>query len=225
MKEMKCLYTCNGKQNIVKSSINSGPLLGKLAMKYAQRKEVMILMVVSFLLVMLIYSSVTTFDAFARKKITTLNTCYKSTPDKPGATSADICCTMFYSNGKLSSSLCQKCNYDSDGNKIDCRNYSARAGELGSITPPPSAGLLNARGTGAFNDTTTGNTTNLGNVGNTVQQQPQQQQQLQTTTCPNDSTPDAKGNCPSSAGSSNSKTTLIRLKQSRKVERGIRIEK
>ena len=114
---------------------------------------------------------------------------------------------MFYSNGKLSSSLCQKCNYDSDGNKIDCRNYSTRAGELGSVTPPPpSAGLLNARGTGAFNGTTTGNTTNLDNAGNTVQQQPQQQQLQTTTSCPNGSTPDAKGNCPPNA-------TLQTLKQ------------
>jgi hypothetical protein len=170
-------------------------MLGKLVMNYAQHKEVVILVVVSFLLVMLIYSSVANF-AFARKKISSVNTCYKSTPDKPSATSADICCTMFYSNGKLSSSLCQKCNYDSDGNKIDCRIYSTMAGP-GSVAPPPSAGLLNARDTGTFNDTTTGNTTNLSNAGNAVQQlQPQQQKLQTTTTCPNGSTPDAKGNCP-----------------------------
>ncbi len=88
----------------------------------------------------MIYSSVANLDAFARKKITSINTCYKSTPDKAGASSADVCCTIFSSNGQLLYSLCQKCNYGSDGNKIDCRNYTPRAGETGAVNPPLSAG-------------------------------------------------------------------------------------
>src|SRR5919198_4195729 len=94
-------------------------------------KETAILIIVSLLFVILIYSSVAKFDAFARSSISS-NGCTKRDPTKPGATSAKECCwgvtVTDDKSGRITDvySLCQTCEYDSNGNKIDCRDTSGR---------------------------------------------------------------------------------------------------
>jgi hypothetical protein len=118
--------------------------------------KAVVLFVISFLLVILIYDSVAEFQVFAKPKITFLRTCYKSTADVSGATSASVCCWNTYTNGKLTDQLCQKCNYDSSGNTVDCRQYTpARTignstglpGRLGTLLPASNntGGLTNGQ--------------------------------------------------------------------------------
>ncbi|MFL6409638.1 MAG: hypothetical protein ACJ71K_00150 [Nitrososphaeraceae archaeon] len=58
----------------------------------SSRKEAVILAVILFMAVILIYSSVAKFDAFARSS--TISTgCTKRDPTKPGATSLYVNCT------------------------------------------------------------------------------------------------------------------------------------
>jgi hypothetical protein len=155
-------------------------------------KNAVVLVVISFILVILIYSSVAKFDVFARTK-TEYTGCTKRDPTKSGATSAIECCwtnTEYGKSGRITAvySTCQTCEYDANGNKIDCRNTSpSRSTGLGN--PPQSVGSAQPPSTplppppsnaipppSAFSSPT--------------------KQQTLTTTCPDGSAPDANGNCP-----------------------------
>jgi hypothetical protein len=130
-------------------------------------KEAAILAVISFIAVILIYSSVAKFDAFARSKIES-GGCTSRDPTKPGATSAKECCwtvTDYNQSGRITDvySLCQTCEYGSNGNKIDCRDTSPLRSTGGIRYPPSSAGA---------------------------------EQPPSSSTCPNGSPPDANGKCP-----------------------------
>jgi hypothetical protein len=132
-------------------------------------KEAAILAAISFIAVILIYSSVARFDAFARSKIES-GGCTSRDPTKPGATSAKECCwgvtVTDDKSGRITDvySLCQTCEYDSNGNKIDCRDTSTLR-NTGTFRPPPSAGAA-------------------------AEQPPS------SSTCPNGLAPDANGKCP-----------------------------
>jgi hypothetical protein len=80
---------------------------------------------------------------FARSNVESAG-CTKRDPTKPGATSATECCwtaTDYGSSGRITkvSSICQTCEYDGSGKKIDCRNTSGKT--LGLGFRPPSAGV------------------------------------------------------------------------------------
>jgi len=65
-------------------------------------------------------------------------------PTKPGATSAKECCwtvTNYNQSGRITDvySLCQTCEYDPNGNKIDCRDTSPLR-NTGAFRPQLSTG-------------------------------------------------------------------------------------
>jgi hypothetical protein len=131
-------------------------------------KEAAILAVISFIAVILIYSSIAKFDAFARSKIESAG-CTSRDPTKPGATSAKECCwtvTGYNQSGRITDvySLCQTCEYDSNGNKIDCRDTSPLRNTGGFRPPTSSAGAA--------------------------------EQPPSSSICPNGSAPDTNGKCP-----------------------------
>jgi hypothetical protein len=156
----------------------------------SSRKEAVILAVILFMAVILIYSSVAKFDAFARSS--TISTgCTKRDPTKPGATSAKECCwgvtVTDDKSGRITDvySLCQTCEYDSNGNKIDCRDTSPlRNTGLGN-TPPPSVGTEQPP-----SPTPPLHPVPPPSAGT------EQPSTLQTTTCPDGSAPGANSKCP-----------------------------
>jgi len=152
-------------------------------------KEALILVILSFLLVILVYSSVAKFDTFARSSITATG-CTKRDPTKPGATSASECCWLVtnYQAGKITNvySLCQTCEYDSNGNKIDCRNTSPSGRNVGA-NPEKLAG---------------GGQSSIGPP-QPPPPPPPSNALPPSTTCPDGSTPDANGNCPTSTTTNN----------------------
>jgi hypothetical protein len=148
-------------------------------------KEAVILVVVSFLFLILIYSSVAKFEAFARVKTKTYNLGCKNVspgPDSPaGSASANICCTRivnYDAAGKVDSdyTVCQKCFYGADGGLLDCRTYTA-PGPGGNIAAPNP-------------------------VANAPPPPPPQPPKnapppsTEQTKCPDGSAPDANGKCP-----------------------------
>ena len=154
---------------------------------FSSSKEAVIVVVISFLAVILIYSSVAKFDAFARSKIES-GGCTQRDPTKPGATSAKECCwtvTNYDKSGRITDvySLCQTCEYDSNGNKIDCRNTSSSRNTGLGNTLPPSAGFAQPPSTPP---------------------PPPPSNALPPSsslpsTCPDGSAPDANGNCATSS--------------------------
>ena len=146
-------------------------------------KEALILVIISFLLAILVYGSVAKFDTFARSSITATG-CTKREPTKPGATSASECCWLVtnYQSGKITQvySLCQTCEYDSNGNKIDCRNTSPSGRNVGD-----NPGILAGGGESS--------------IGPQPPPPPPSNALPPSTTCPDGSAPDANGNCPSSS--------------------------
>ena len=152
-------------------------------------KEALILVILSFLLVILVYSSVAKFDTFARSSITSTG-CTKRDPTKPGATSASECCWLVtnYQAGKITNvySLCQACEYDSNGNKIDCRDTS------------PSG-----RNVGANPETLPGGGQSSIGPQQPPPPPPPSNALPPSTMCPDGSTPDANGNCPTSTTTNN----------------------
>ncbi len=165
-------------------------------------KEAVILVVITFLVVILIYSSVAKFGAFARSSIISTG-CTKRDPTKTGATSAKECCwgvTVTDKSGRITDvySLCQTCEYDSNGNKIDCRDTSPSRSTGGrstgnapptsvapptNVLPPPSQTCPGGSALDAN-----------GNCPTTKTNEQVAPQQL--TKCPDGSAPDANGNCP-----------------------------
>jgi hypothetical protein len=92
----------------------------------------------------LIYSSVTNFDVFARRKPVTATNCVQVKPDKPGAVYAERCCdttTYFNDAGQpaFSQTVCQVCQYSGGGSLVDCTTVM-KPGNPGGLNPLPSAG-------------------------------------------------------------------------------------
>jgi hypothetical protein len=94
-----------------------------------------VLVVVSFLLVILIYSSVAQFDVFARPKNIEM-LCHDATPTIKGAVTAEVCCQHI--NGAIT--VCNKCQYDANGKTVgSCINFYPE-GQMpgGNSTGPPT---------------------------------------------------------------------------------------
>jgi hypothetical protein len=89
----------------------------------------------------LIYSSVVKFDAFARpKKPTTSYPCYDKTPLLLGGFAQTCCTRTDYGNGIVVTDNCQKCNYDDNGILIfsSCKDVDPpRTGQIGGVLTPP----------------------------------------------------------------------------------------
>lgn len=170
-------------------------------------KELVTLVVMMFLLVILICSSVTKFEVFARPPATATS-CVVVKPTAPGAVYAERCCdttTYFNSLGQPthSSTDCQVCQYSGGGSLVDCSTVF-NTGNTGGFNhvPPPT----NALPTSSISPT--GNNTSIPpalsitkehNLGSPKGfSSPAQKQQPTTNTCPDGSQPDANGNCPTS---------------------------
>jgi hypothetical protein len=166
-------------------------------MSTSSKESAIVVVIISFLAIILIYSSVAKFNAFARNKIES-GGCTTRDPTKPGATSAKECCwtvTDYDKSGRITDvySLCQTCEYDSSGNKIDCRDTSpSRSTGLGN-TLPPSAGFAQPPST-----TPPPPSNALPPSSSSALPSQSKQQTTLTTTCPDGSARDANGNCPSS---------------------------
>jgi hypothetical protein len=99
-----------------------------------------VLVVISFLLFILIYSSVIQVDMFAKPKITM--TCTKGTPSLSarlaGAVFSEVCCQSVPG----AEVYCVNCDYDANGNSVgDCTRYYPKTVQTGPIGPqPPSTG-------------------------------------------------------------------------------------
>ena len=177
-------------------------------------KNAVVLVIITFLLVIMIYSSVAKFDVLARKKVVYTG-CTDRDPTIPGATSALQCCwtnTVYDdTTGKITHvySTCRTCEYDSKGNMIDCRDTSPLTST--GLGNPISAGPTQPPSTPPRASNETGVNNPPGNIGivqppspppslnaippPSVLPSPTKQQTL-TTTCPNGLLPDANGNCP-----------------------------
>jgi hypothetical protein len=153
-------------------------------------KEAATLVVITFLVVILIYSSVAKFEVFARPRSpVTATNCVVVKPDKPGAVYAERCCdttTHFNDQGQVtfSETLCQVCQYAGGGSKIDCSSVSHPPPITGGLNPPPSVGAEQPPPPPA---------STLRPPPSTSSEQPPT-----TATCPDGSAPDANGNCPTS---------------------------
>jgi hypothetical protein len=185
----------------------------------SSNKQAITLGVITFLLVILICSSVAKFEVFARPPATARS----CTPLKPtaGMDSAERCCYTttffdFYGRPTESDTACEVCEYGNDGSQ-ECTTFWHHLSNAppfspsNSITPPPpttntlqpsTGGLLNKAPqppTSTFNaPITSGNPSNQQQSRQQLQAPPQQQQPT-TTTCPDGSQPDANGNCPSNS--------------------------
>lgn len=127
----------------------------------------MLLVVASFLLIVLIYSSITEVDLFAKPPPKVTMTCYKSTPTAPGAASAETCCQ--YVSGM--SPYCSKCQYRADGSALSCINFYPSGLQRGSPSAgtalPPSLGTVlpsSGNNTGLASNGQTGPPNHLGTV-------------------------------------------------------------
>jgi len=152
--------------------------------------KAVVIVVVSFLLVVLIYSSVAQFDVSARKPKQINNFCNPSTPTITGAVKAETCCQAI--NGVYT--FCTKCQYDANGNNVGgCINfYPSRLAANSTGLPTPAGNALPPPG----NNTGTPGKTNTGTVppASVIKVPP-----LTTTqTCPDGSQPDSSGMCPTS---------------------------
>ena len=113
--------------------------------------NVAVLVVISFLLVILIYSSVAEVDIFAKQKITM--ECFKTGPSSsfPGAAYAETCCQSVPGKG----TYCVTCGYDANGNGVGTCVGSTY--KTGTSPNPPSAGtLLPGNSTGGVTNGQTG---------------------------------------------------------------------
>jgi hypothetical protein len=108
-----------------------------------------VLIVISFLFVILIYSSVVKFDASARQRLpATATSCVAVKPDTthyPNSVAAERCCdtTTYFNSAGLpthSSTSCQTCQYSGGGGRIDCTSNSYGAPSPGGVKPPQSVG-------------------------------------------------------------------------------------
>jgi len=151
--------------------------------------KTMDLVVITFLLVILSYSSVAKFDAYAKPKTNFSDIlCTKNPAPNPGGINYSCC---YFTNllpdgkpGQQSQEFCADCQLKADGSYA-CGDYHQVFRTTGNPLPvqsaqPPSTALPPS-----------GTTSPL-----PVSPSPTKQQTL-TTTCPDGSAPDANGNCPS----------------------------
>jgi len=100
------------------------------------QSKAIVLVVISFLVVILIYSSVTEVDIFAKPKIS--YQCFKITTTSPFY--SEVCC-QFISGNPVQ---CSRCWYDADGNAVgsSCESWTPKTGQpvMGNSTAP--AGTL-----------------------------------------------------------------------------------
>ena len=120
--------------------------------------KVAVLVVVSFLLVILIYSSVVNLGAFARKPVTATS-CVVVKPTKSNAVYAERCCdtTTYFDNAGRpthSATECQVCQYSGGGGLVDCTTEYNTVHPAGPL-PPPSAGTEQPPGSPGNNNTNT----------------------------------------------------------------------
>jgi hypothetical protein len=192
----------------------------------SSNKQAITLVVMIFLLIILIYSSVAKFDTYAKPKITDIQCTKKSGPN-PGGIFYDCCYWTLNSKGQADHYYCADCYKKPDGSYA-CGDYNQQflpvengtqllppGGHLNgnvtfspsnSTTPPlPPTNTLQPSTGGLLNKAAPPPTFSApiitGNPSNQQQsrqqlQAPPQQQQQTTTTCPDGSLPDANGNCP-----------------------------
>ncbi|HZI71570.1 MAG TPA: hypothetical protein VFD60_10475 [Nitrososphaeraceae archaeon] len=154
-------------------------------------KEVVTLVVMMFLLVILIYSSVAKFDAFAKPKRNFSDIlCTKNPAPNPGGINYSCC---YFTNllpdgkpGQQSQEYCADCQLKPDSSYA-CGDYhqvfrTTENPPLVGPAQPPSTALPPSGATSPP----------------PVSPSPTKQQTLTTNTCPDGSQPDANGNCPTS---------------------------
>lgn len=152
--------------------------------------KAVVLVVASFLVAILIYSSVSQFDVSARKPKNIDNLCRDATPTISGAVKAEVCCQII--NGNIT--VCIKCQYDANDNSVgSCINFYPSRLTANSTGLPASAGsALPPSG----NNTGTPGKTSTGTLppGSIIKVPPLSA----TETCPDGSQPDSSGKCPTS---------------------------
>ena len=104
-------------------------------------KNAVILVVISFLLVFMVYSSIAQFYSVSAKPPRRNFTCstYPVVPPRGGAISGQSCCQ--YINGKAV--YCTSCEYDANGNQVgDCKSWTPQQTPDGNTIVPPSLGTV-----------------------------------------------------------------------------------
>ena len=151
-------------------------------------KEATTLVVITFLVVILIYSSVAKFNASARPKNYNDILCTKNPSPNPGGINYSCC---YFTNllpdgkpGQQSHEYCADCQLKPDGSYA-CGDYHEVFQTIGNppsvgLAQPPSAALPPSSATSPPSESPP----------------PTNQQPPTTATCPDGSAPDANGNCP-----------------------------
>lgn len=156
-------------------------------------KKVAVLVVITFLLVVLVYSSVAKFDALARQKKPTSDiTCNKKLDLNTGkwdGSSYQCCYWSLDSQGHAQNYFCADCSTAADGVSLACNDYHSVFTASGNPTNalPPSNNTSTVPPESIFKMPP--GTTN-------VLPPPSLQEQQPPITCPDGSTPDANGVCP-----------------------------
>ena len=171
-------------------------------------KNTVILVVISFLLLILIYSSVTKWDVFANLT--------KTPPACSETKGESICCITYTwtdSSGRITDiqTRCTTCSLDSSGHVISCTTTITHTnGQTG--LPGRLGALPTGNNTGGITNGQTGPPSRLGNAlpptnnmgalpALTITKEhnlasPKILNSRQATTCPNGLPPGANGNCP-----------------------------
>lgn len=169
------------------------------------KKEAVALVVVTFLVIILIYSSVAKFDALARQKKPTSDiTCNKKLDLKTGkwdGSSYQCCYWSVDSKGNAQDYFCADCSTAADGVSLACNDYVqvTKGTPPGGIVKVPSGNPTNALP--PSNNTSTVPPESIFKMppGTTNALPPSSlQEQRPPITCPDGSAPDTNGNCPTS---------------------------
>lgn len=124
-------------------------------------KAVVVLVAVTFMLVIVAYSSIAQFYSVSARPKNISFGCFKTTPTIKGAAYAETCCQFVKGNPVY----CTNCQYDGNGNQVgQCEGWEPRQTPGGNSTNPPSLGTVLPPSNNSGTRGLTGNPPSLGNA-------------------------------------------------------------